>query len=194
MTNRWITASVVGAFFTAFIATAPGQTPVYEIKAIMESAPSGPGETFYVRLAMSQPYVDLSAYQLMVGYNGDRTSLDAIEDNLGQAGEDAEVVLSLGPNEIPFTGVSYANVYRKILLDTAYTLHFPLDPEDEFHLGRLKFSTLASYNPAHGNFGLYLDVDPAAGVHGVWDADISPLQVTFISVDPTSAVSDWTVY
>lgn len=193
MLDKWIKRGLTGALLmTGLWGAAWGQSPFYTVKAIMDTVPSGPNQTVDVRVVF-EPHEDLSGYQLMVGFDDSRVSLDAVEDNLGPAGEFADAVLTLGPIEA-LSGVTYANVYRKIMLDTAATLYAPLDPNEAFNIGLLKFTTGPTYDPGNEHFGVYLDVDPPAAPYGVWDANLQLVEVQFVSLPPSAAVLDWSTY
>lgn len=70
----------------------------------------------------------------------------------------------------------------------------PVNPLDDFNLGRLKFVTSSTYNPGSGPFGIYLNRDGEEG-GGIYDGmiDLVP-NVNYISLPPTSGVADWTIY
>lgn len=189
--TRVMLASVIGLML---IGSALAQGTDYHMKLVYETEPGGPNETFFVKLVFEEHDVDISAYQLIVGYDNTRGAFNNIHDNLGAAGVDAAAVLTTGAQELALDGVSYANVSRKILLDTASNVLPPVDPNDDFNLGLLEFTTSADYDTADGHFGIYLAADPAAGGYGVWYGIVEPLDVIFISLEPGSSVDDWSMY
>lgn len=173
---------------------AQAQTPTYHMNLVYDSEPTGPNETFYVRLIMQEHSIDLAGYQLIVGYDNTRGTFNNITDNIGIGGSGAGAVFTTGVQELALSGVTYANVARKIILDTAMPIYAPVDPNLDFNLGLLEFTTSGTYNTSDGHFGIYLAIDPAAGTYGVWDGAITPIDVEFASLEPGSAVADWAMY
>lgn len=187
---RLWTALVLAGTMT-FSAMAQNET-TYHLKLVYETQPVGPDETFYVRLVLEEHSIDVGSYQLLIGYDSSRGSLEALHDNLGQAGDNAGAILKLLA-EYDYSGVvSYADKARQIQLETVFGVAAPADPGEDFNLGRLEFKTSETYSSAQGQFGIYLTGD--GNNLGFYDGMISPIPMEYISLEPSSGVADWTIY
>jgi hypothetical protein len=162
----------------------------YHLKVVPESQPTGPNQIFYAKLVLVEHTTDVSGFDINIGYDNSRADFLGASDNAAQPGTNP--FYSRGAHEVELTGVSYANVYRLLLMDTApNSLLPPTDPAAEFKIGRLQFQTSADYDTADGEFGIYLFADNDGGVS---NGNIAPIPVTYISYVPGSAVSDWAMY
>lgn len=172
--------------------TAFAQDPVYNFRLVLDSEPTGPNQEFFVDLVLDEHDIDIIAYQTIIGFDSSRMDFTAITDNTGQ-GASSLAIFSRGTFQLPLNDVAYADMYRKANMDAIFSTLPPANPDDPYLLGRLTFTTTATYDPADGPFGIYFDQD---GDHGGVFAtfDVVRISVNYHSIEPASSVADWAVY
>lgn len=183
---------LVAAVLLAIPTITPAQQPMRHVKLVREANPTGPNQSFFIRLVMVEHDVDLASYEFEVAYHNSQCSLIAIHDNLGVGGLGAGAAFHFYTGEKPTTKAPYVNVYRVMAMETAGDVHAPLNPADDFNLGRLEFKTSPTYDPASGPCAIHAsDKFPGASFYsGLFE----PLPITYINLPPPAAVADWTVY
>lgn len=180
---------LMAAALLLLTAIALAQQPIRNLKLVAETPPSAPLQTFYVRIVMVEHDVDISGYDLRIGYNSARAELLDIENNTGAGGTGSAAQFNMGGvksyNEVP-----YADVYRHLILSTISDVQAPMDPSEDFNLGRLKFQTTATFSGGSSAFPVHLSAHNSGGVF----SNLSSIPMNYISLLPPAAVADWAVY
>jgi hypothetical protein len=184
-------SAVAGIVLSSLAGTGNAQVPVHTIVATYETLPSGPNSEFTIDLEMDPADIDISGFSIAIGYDNTQVSFLTMEDNTGQPSAFVEYLVG---QEQELQGVSYANVYRPVIMSTAFDLMTPQN------LGRARFRTTANYSRPDNLVFVYLtgrDRNQGAGDQygGLTDGDFKDIPTAYDSLTPSdSSVTDWSTY